>query len=226
MARSRFNIYRYAHKSLRLVLTELIERAGRADFRDHRELARLREHTEQALRMVRAHTRQEATFLGPLLLLYCPELGAKVDDDHGLQEELLDSLWTLLVSTDPQRPDAALRGHDFNLRLARCVGELLIHMSEEEQLVLPALWQKVSDKTLQTVSESLLANMAQGDQVIWLKTMLRALHRRERVTLLTRMRATLPRTTFAAVIDSLRAELKSVHGHLASDLHLLDNAAA
>ncbi|HEX6244955.1 MAG TPA: hemerythrin domain-containing protein [Polyangiales bacterium] len=226
MGRTRFNIYRYAHKSLRLLLAELIERAGRTDFRDQAELGRLREDTELTLRLVRAHSRHEATFLGPLLQLYCPELGSKVADDHTQHEALLDGLWMLLVSTDPNRPDAALRGQDFNLRLARCAGELLIHMSEEEQLVLPALWQKVSDKTLQTVSESLLANMAQGDQVVWLQSMLRALNRRERVSLLARMRATLPPATFDATVDSVRAELKSVHGSVISDLRLLESAAA
>ena len=226
MARTRFNISRYAHKSLRLLLAELIERAGRTDFRDQAELGRLREDTEVVLRMVRAHSRQEATFLGPLLHLYCPELGVKIGEDHTQQEALLDGLWVLLVSTDPHRVDASLRGHDFNLRLARCVGELLIHMSEEEQLVLPALWQKVSDKTLQTVSESLLANMAQGDQVIWLKSMLRALNRRERTTLLARIRATLPPATFASIVESVRAELKSVHGSVTLDLRLLEGAAA
>ena len=226
MARTRFNIYRYAHKSLRLLLAELIERAGRTDFRDQDELGRLREDTELTLRMVRSHARHEATFLGPLLQLYCPELGTKVTEDHAQHDALLDGLWLLLVSTDPHRTDASLRGQEFNLGLARCAGELLIHMSEEEQLVLPALWQKVSDKTLQTVSESLLANMAQGDQVVWLKSMLRALNRRERVALLARMRATLPAPTFAAIVDSARAELKSVHGSVISDLHLLESAAA
>ena len=226
MARTRFNIYRYAHKSLRLLLAELIERAGRTDFRDQHELGRLREDTALSLRLVRAHARHEATFLGPLLQLYCPELGTKVMEDHASHEALLDGLWTLLVSTDPHRADASLRGQEFNLLLSRCAGELLIHMSEEEQLVLPALWQKVSDKTLQTVSESLLANMAQGDQVVWLKSMLRALNRRERVTLLARMRATLAEATFVAIVDSVRAELQSVHGSVISDLRLLESSAA
>lgn len=226
MVRNRFNIYRYAHKCLRMLLAGLIERAGRTDFRSRDELERLRAETDLALRLIRGHAQHENTFLGPLLQLYCPHLAGKIAEDHAQLEQQLSDLSELLASTDPFRSDASLRGHDFNLRLARVMGELLIHMSEEEQLVLPALWQKVSDKTLQTVSESLLAHMAQDDQAVWLRSMLRALNRRERVSLLSRMRATMPAAAFRAAVDSVRAELERVHGSVSSDLRLLASAAA
>ena len=226
MTRTRFNIYRYAHKCLRLALAALLERAGSTDFRCADELARLVAETELALRLIRAHAQHEDTFLGPLLQLYCPELASKVADDHQLEGAHLDALERLLASIDPHRSDASLNGHELNLCLARTMGELLIHMSEEEQSVLPALWQRVSDKTLQTVSESLLAHMAQDDHALWLRIMLRALNRRERLGLLARMRESMSGGAFQAAVAAVRAELKDVHGSVSSDLRLLESVAA
>lgn len=226
MARSRFNIYRDAHKGLRLLLTELTARVDRTDFHAVDEVLRLREEMAVTLKLLRAHTHYENAFLGPLMQLYCPELLATVRAEHVEEEGRLAELSQLLNEVDPHRSDVAQRGHAFSLHLGMVVGELFQHMSREEQQVLPALWQKLSDKTLQTVNESLLASIPYVDRAIWLKTLLRALNRPERLVLLSRMRATMPRHAFDSTIDTVRAELRDVHDTLASDLLLLESTAA
>jgi hemerythrin-like domain-containing protein len=225
MSRIRFNVYRDSHKALRLLLAELVERAGRTDYGEAEELERLRGEAALVFGLVRAHTQHEDSFLGPLLQLYCPEVTG-VLADHREQEAKLEELVQVLQAVDAHRGDAAQRGHDFSLRLSSVVGQLFSHMSEEEQRVLPALWQKVSDKTLQTVSSSLTAHMPAADRTAWLKAMLRALSRPERRELLARMRADMSRGAFEAALESVRAELRDVHDSLASDLRLLESSAA
>lgn len=226
MARIRFNIYRDAHKGLRLLLTELTARVDRTDFHAVDEVLRLRDEMQLVLKLLRSHTHYEDAFLGPLMQLYCPELLAAVREEHAGEEAQLQELSQLLNAVDPHRSDAALRGNAFSLKLSMVVGELLQHMSLEEQQILPALWQKLSDKTLQTVNDSLLASIPYVDRAIWLRTLLRALNRPERLALLSRMRASMPRAAFDATLDSVRAELRDVHDSLASDLQLLETTAA
>jgi iron-sulfur cluster repair protein YtfE (RIC family) len=226
MARSRFNIYRDAHKGLRLLLTELTARVDRTDFHTLEEVLRLRDELSVALKLLRAHTHYETAFLGPLIKLYCAELLEGLQAEHAEEEGRLEELCQLLNAVEPHRSDASQRGHAFSTHLGMVVGQLLQHMSREEQEVLPALWQKISDKTLQTVNDSLLASIPYLDRAIWLKTLLRALNRPERLTLLSRMRATMPRQAFDATIESVRAELRDVHDSLTSDLQLLASTAA
>jgi hemerythrin-like domain-containing protein len=226
MPRTRFNIYRDGHKALRLLLAELVERCGRTDFGAADELERLRSEVALVFNLVRSHTRHEDTFLGPLLQLYCPEVSGEVVAGHAQQEAELKELVELLQEVDAHRGDAAQRGHEVCLRLSSLVGELLQHMSEEEQRVMPALWQKLSDKTLQTVSSSLTAHMPAADRSVWLKAMLRALNRPERLELLGRMRSAMSRGAFEASIESLRAELRGAHDSLVEDLRLLETSAA
>ncbi|HEX6245000.1 MAG TPA: hemerythrin domain-containing protein [Polyangiales bacterium] len=222
----RFNPYRDAHKGLRLLLSELMERAGRTDFSAATELARLRAEAHVAFQLLTSHARHEDAFFGPLLEAHCPRVAREIDLDHEDQQLKLRELACVLTSIDALGGDAALRGHDFCVRLARVAGELLVHMSQEEQLALPALWQKLSDDSLRGISAGLLASIPAPERRLWLKCMLRALNQPERRSLLGRMRAAMPRAAFDATLESFRAELEDLYEGLVSDLRMLDQAAA
>lgn len=222
----RFNLYRDVHKGLRLLLSELVERAGRTDFGSAAELSRLRNEAYTAFDLLKSHARQEDAFFGPLLEQYCPRVARELDVDHEDQELKLRELACVLTGIDPNAQDASSRGHDFCVRLSRVVGELLVHMSEEEQRALPALWQRLSDESLQRVNAALMASITPAERTHWLKWMLRALNRPERVALLSRMRAALPLAAFDAALESVRAELEDLYEGLVSDLRLLGSAAA
>ena len=223
---ARFNPYRDAHKGLRLLLSELLERAGRTDFNSAPELARLRSEAHAAFDLLKSHARHEGAFFGPLLEAHCPRVAREIELDHEDQELKLRELACVLTSIDARGGDAVTRGHDFCVRLARVVGELLVHMSQEEQLALPALWQKLSDETLRRISAGLLASVPAPERGVWLRCMLRALNQPERRSLLARMRAAMPQAAFEATLESFRAELEGLYEGLVSDLRMVDGAAA
>jgi len=200
MTEARYNMYRDAHKGLRLLLSELVERAGRTDYASRAELARLREEAQAAFGLLMSHAQHEHAFYGALLEQHCPGLAAAMEADHDDHESDLIDLACLLSDIDAEAPDASIRGHDFGLRLARAVAALFVHMSDEEQQVLPALWQKLSDAALQAVNARLIASIAASERPAWLRLMLRALSHPERLALLGRMREAMIPAAFEAAL--------------------------
>jgi hypothetical protein len=226
MTSARYNMYRDVHKGLRLLLAELLVSAGRTDFGSQVELERLRVQVQGVFALLKAHAQHEDTYFGPVLEQHCARVASELEADHEDQEAKLLELACLLTAIDAQRADAAQRGHQFQLLLASVVGELFVHMSEEERRAMPALWRKLSDRSLQELSARLLANLAAWERPLWLKCMLPALNRPERAALLVRMRAAMPAHAFDALLASARSQLEDeAYDALLSDLRALSSAA-
>jgi hypothetical protein len=226
MIPARFNMYRDVHKGLRLLLSELLVSAGRTDFGCQGELERLRVQVQGVFALLKAHAHHENSVFGPVLEAHCPRVASALEADHEEHEAQLLELSCLLTAIDPRRADAAERGHQFGLGLARVVGELLAHMSDEEQQAMPALWRKLSDQRLAELSGRLIADLAAWERPLWLKCMLPALNRRERAALLVRMRAAMPGPTFDALLTSAQHQLEEqAYDVLLADLRLLSSAA-
>lgn len=222
----RFNLYRDAHKGLRLILSQLVTRAGQTDFHDADGLALLRSEAQVAFNMLKAHSLQEEKFFGPLLEAYCPRIAHMIEADHEEHEAKMRELLGSLSAVDPGRSDASLRGHGFYMMLTRAVGEMLVHMSEEEQLAMPALWENLNDQALQGVSGRLVASLSPSERPLWLKWMLPALNRSERMLLLARMRAGMPEVAFDAVLKNVRDQLEErAYEVLLADLRTVLSAA-
>lgn len=222
----RFNLYRDSHKGLRLVLAQLVTRAGQTDFHDHDSLELLRSETQVAFNMLKTHSRQEEQFYGPLLEAYAPRVASMIEADHEEHEAKMRELLGSLSAIEPLRSEASLRGHGFYMMLTRVVGEMLVHMSEEEQLAMPVLWEKLSDQALQGVSARLVASLAPSEWPQWLRFMLPALNRSERMLLLARMRANMQEGTFDNVLKTAREQLEErAYGVLLADLRTVASAA-
>jgi hypothetical protein len=222
----RFNLYRDSHKGLRLVLSQLVTRAGQTDFHDVDGLELLRSETQVAFNMLKTHSRQEDMFYAPLLEAYCPRIASAIELDHEEHEAKMRELLGSLAAIDARRADASLRGHGFYTTLSRAVGEMLVHMSEEEQLAMPVLWQHLNDQALQGVSGRLLASMSPSERPLWLRFLLPALNRSERMLLLARMRANMQEGAFDAVLKTVREQLEErAYNVLLSDLRTVLSAA-
>src|SRR5687767_1519010 len=163
----RFNVYRDSHKGLRLMLAQLVTRAGQTDFHDQDGLELLRGETQQAFNMLRAHAQHEEKFFGPLLEAYSPRVAQLIEADHEEHEAKMRELLGSLSAISPRGADASLRGHGFYMMLTRAVGEILVHMSEEEQLAMPVLWERLTDQALQGVSGRLVASLSPSERPLW-----------------------------------------------------------
>ena len=201
MTTPRMNLYRDIHKGIRLNLATVAERAGRTDFRDIEAAARLRDDLETTFRLLEHHAELENRFINPLVRTYAPQVGAKLDDDHAGHAQRLQKLRAQLDAAVSAGPEAPLGGHEFTVALSRFVGESFLHMADEEELAMPALWAALDDRVLGEVHAALLASIAPEAMSLALSWMLPALNAAERFELLAGIRESAP----APAYDAIRA---------------------
>jgi hypothetical protein len=203
----RYNFYREVHKGIRALLGSLVEQAGRTDFQDEAEVASLRRATADAFELLEAHARVETRFVMPLLRAHAGEIGKRLDDDHEEQTRVMAGLLAGVEGVDAADASAAVKGHAFAVALSRFVGELLVHMADEEERGLPALWAAVDDSVLQRTHQELLASLQPDEMARDLAHMFPAMNASERLAMLVRIRATAPLEAYRFVSGLARRVL-------------------
>jgi hypothetical protein len=221
MGIGRHNFYREVHKGIRALLGSLVEQAGRTDFENAGEVEDLRRATTEGFEVLEAHARHETRFVAPLLRAHAREAGAALDGDHDEQTKVMAGLLARLEAVDAADPSAATRGHAFVVALSRFVGELLVHMADEEERALPALWSAVDDSVLLRTHQELLASLPPDEMARSLTWMLPAMNASERVEMVARARATAPPQAFQSLMGLARrvlatADWERLEGRLAA----------
>jgi hypothetical protein len=221
MGIERHNFYREVHKGIRAVLGSLVEQAGRTDFENADEVADLRRATAEGFEILEGHARHETRFVAPLLRTHAREAGEALDGDHEEQSELMVGLLARLEVVDPADPSSAANGHAFVVALSRFVGDLLVHMADEEERALPALWAAVDDSILQRTHEELLASLSPAEMARSLTWMLPAMNASERLEMVARARASAPPEAFQSLMGLARrvlaaADWEQLEGRLAA----------
>jgi hypothetical protein len=197
MGFERYNFYRDVHKGIRALLGSLVGQAGRTDFQDVGEIADLRRATVEGFALLEEHARKETRFVAPLLRAHASDVGDDLADDHEEQARRMAGLLAQLEAVDPSSPSAAATGHAFVVGLSRLAGELLVHMADEEERALPALWAAVDDAALQRVHQEILASLSPDERTANVAWMLPAMNASERLAMVAHVRATAPPQAFA-----------------------------
>ena len=196
MGDERYSFYREVHKGIRALLGSLVEQAGRTDFRDAGEVADLRRATAAGFAILDGHARQETRFIAPLLRAHAGEIGHDLEKDHEGQAVRTTELLARLEAVNTADPSADGKGHAFVVALSRLAGELLVHMADEEERALPALWTALDDSILQRTHQELLAALGPDEMAQNLAWMLPAMNASERLAMVARLRATAPPEAF------------------------------
>jgi hypothetical protein len=193
------NLFREIHKGIRATLATISECAGRTDFRDTEAVARLRDDLDATLRLFGYHAELENRFINPLIRTYAPPVGAKLDDDHAGHARRSQELRDRLDAAASAGTEAPRRGHEFAVALSRFVGESFVHMADEEELAMPALWAALDDRLLGEVHAALLASIPPDVMSQALSWMLPAMNAHERFELLAGIRASAPAPVYGAI---------------------------
>jgi iron-sulfur cluster repair protein YtfE (RIC family) len=191
------SFYRDIHKGLRALLFDVMQKAGRLDFSDRDAVARYRAELKAAIDFLMSHAEHENEFVGPLLAQHAPELARRITAVHEDQEQELPELLAMI-----DRGAA----HGFVLELARISGELLVHMTEEEEVLMPALWASMTDAEIMAAHDALVASIPPQEMAYALSWMLPSMNAPERAELLAHVRASAPPEVF----DFVRGLAKSV----------------
>jgi hypothetical protein len=199
MSGQRFSFYRQVHKGIRAAAHAMVERAQRTDFSQPRQVEELSRAVEEAFAIFEGHAAKETEFMTPLLRVCAPGLAADSDGEHREQELRLRDLRRALQAAARGGPSAPALGHAFVVGLSRFEGEMLVHMADEEERLMPALWVAFDDEALARIHQALLASIAPAEKAQVIGWMLPALSAPERVELLRGIRATAPPPAFEAL---------------------------
>jgi hypothetical protein len=199
MSRDRQNLYREIHKGIRAVAHGLVGQAGQTDFGNAEEVRALRGAAEKAFAVFASHAEHETAFITPLLRAASPAIAAESETEHQEQEIRLRDLRRTLDLAAGAGGSAPALGHAFVVDLSRFVGEMFVHMADEEERLMPALRAAFDAETLEYVHQALLASIPPAERIGLLAWLLPALNAPERAALLAGLQAGLPAEAFEAV---------------------------
>lgn len=199
MTGQRFSFYKQIHKGIRAVAHAMLERAQQTDFARPHEVEELSRVVEQAFAVFEGHAAKETEFVTPVLRVCAPSIAADSDAEHREQELRLRDLRRALQAAGRGGPSAPALGHAFVVGLSRFEGEMLVHMADEEERLMPALWAAFDDDALLRIHDALVASIPPAEKAEHLGWMLPALNARERAELLAGARASVPPPAFEAL---------------------------
>jgi len=221
MNRPRFDSLGPIHKTIRLVLSELLLEMGTASFDDASTSERVLRELDEVLDFCSRHIHHEETFLRPAC---AGRVGLEIfDNGHPAHERQIAEL-RALASTLRGAPEErrAQAGRALYVHFAGFVGDTLLHMAEEEQVLMPLLHRAFTDEELIAIQQRLLASMSPAELARDARLMLRAVNRGERAALVSSMLASAPRDAVVQLIESARPTLPA---HVFAEVSAIVEAA-
>lgn len=203
----RHSFFKQVHKGIRALAADLVTAAGRTDFRSTPEVEALGRRVEEAFAAFEAHAAQEDAFILPLLRACAPDVAADCEADHRAQTLRLRDLRSALDLAAAGGAAAPALGHAFVLGLSRYDGEMLVHMADEEERLMPALWAAFDDEALHRHHRALLESLPASEKAATIRWVFPAISAAEQAELLAGMRAVAPPAALEAIVRAAREAL-------------------
>lgn len=148
----RYKFYR-EHKYVSFMLNELERLTAKTDFRVPSQTEKVVQEFNSLAAMLEGHAEYENSALHELLKKKNSSVHAEIEDDHKHQDEQLadlrNKLNAILESADEK--EQVELGYQFYLAYRKFVGDNLVHLHEEETIILPELQRLYSDEELKAV---------------------------------------------------------------------------
>jgi hypothetical protein len=197
----RHDLYGPIHKALRAAMGDLITQIGATDFSDPAAAA----DTLTALRCQVAigagHLHHEEEHIHAALERRAPGATGRLEADHHHHEQAFAELEQLMEAIEAATgPDRERLGRDLYLRFSHFVAADLLHMAEEETVVLPLLHSLFSDEELIEMEKRIVASIPPQEMMVIMSDMIPAMHRSERVQFLSFARKGAPPEAFDAIL--------------------------
>lgn len=148
----RYKFYR-EHKYVSFRFNELERLIARTDFRQEQELNAVKEAFEELIELLEGHAKYENDSLHVLLKRKNSAVYKHIEEDHEQLDKQIVSLRNLLTKISDTRTDEdkVEAGYQFYLWFRKFSGDNLIHLHEEETIILPELQRLYSDEELKKV---------------------------------------------------------------------------
>lgn len=162
----RYKFYR-EHKYISFRFDELERLVARTDFRRDEELHSIKQAFEELIELLEAHAHYEDTSLHVLLKQKNSDVYKHIEEDHEHLDEQITSLRNLLTKIGEActEEDKIEAGYQFYLWFRKFSGDNLLHLHEEETIILPELQRLYSDEELKKVEAATYNIMTTQDLV-------------------------------------------------------------
>ncbi len=148
----RYRFYR-EHKYVSFALNDLERCIAKTDFREQSQVEMVRRQFDDTVEMLKGHAHYENSRLHTLLKNKGSDLFIDVEEDHQHQDEQIAGLHEILnqIESSTNEQIRLDMGYQFYLTFRKFVGDNLLHLHEEETLILPELQKLYSDEELRAV---------------------------------------------------------------------------
>jgi len=224
---ARHNLYAVIHKALRAMMGEALQAAGRCDWSDRDDSARVMQTVRELADFCAAHLAHENTFVHPAMEQRAPTTSMAVAHEHVEHESAIARLRTQLALIDSL--DGAPRiaaGEVLYRQLAVFVGENYLHMHDEETRHNAVLWATHSEAELIALHQALVASLSPEESRQAMRWMLPNASHQERVDLLADLRAHAPLPVFEGTLAMLRGLIPAADWQKLGHALQLDMASA
>lgn len=200
---TRYNLYASIHKGLRRSQTLLLVRLGSLDAADTEAVAQVIADMRFLITLGRKHLAHENLYIHGAIEARRAGATERLAEDHDHHERDFDELEQMLGTLEaelPSRRSPIVRA--IYLRYSQFVAEDFTHMIEEETETLSLLHRLFTDAELQTIEERIIGSVEPDLMLEFLRMMVPAMNQRERLGMLSGMKAAMPAPVFAAVIHA------------------------
>ncbi len=151
----RYKFYR-EHKYVSFALNDLERRIAKLNFRSLNDIEKIKNDFLLLLEMLKAHAQYENNSIHELLKKKQSLLYEHIEAEHKKYDEDLDTLSLMIVAimNEQNEDNRVEQGYIFYLEYRKFVGENLLHLHEEETVLLPALQRLYSDEELRSPAAS------------------------------------------------------------------------
>lgn len=208
----RHNMYDAIHRGLRLGHAQLIRRLSATDFASPAEAETALAELRAFLRLARGHLESEEAVIHPAVEKVEPGATHGAHEGHEDHEQSFAELTDLCDRIE--LADTGLRpalGRDIYRQYCRFAAADIVHMDGEEQELLGRMHRLFSDDELRGIEGMIVGRIDPEKMTGYLRLILPALSRPERIGMLAAMRDAIPPVVFQSVMsDAARPSLEPV----------------
>jgi len=148
----RYKFYR-EHKYVSAAVNDVERLIAKTDFRVRAEVEKVKHEFDALVGMLKGHAHYENDALHSLLKKKNSAVYMQIEDDHKEYDETLANLDRLLTKAmeSASEKEQVENGYQFYLWFRKFAGDNLLHLHEEETIILPELQRLYSDEELREV---------------------------------------------------------------------------
>lgn len=207
MSTKRMNSFDVPHKGIRNGLSQLSLFAGKTDYADKAEVAKLYTLGKEVFEILTTHANDEND-----VSLKALEDRLKGSSHHDIEEHIrihvaqskLEDFLKQIHSDSIEGRDASEKGATFYAMLSDFHADYLRHMAEEEKETQVLLWQHFTDEELAQHRAEIMKKLKPETLLLWLKFIVPAQSHKEKVGLLSNFKAMAPSDFFKRAMDVIK----------------------